>query len=105
MISLPVGLDVVPLDLKLTDSQFYELKKYGALEIAAAFGGVKPDHLNDYSKSSYANSSMQSLSFYVNTLLYNVTLYEQELNYKLLSRSELAAGMGYKFNVSMILRR
>ena len=103
MISLPVGTDVVPLDLKLTDSQFYELKKYGALEIAAAFG-VKPDHLNDYSKSSYANSSMQSLSFYVNTLLYNVTLYEQELNYKLLSRTELAAGMGYKFYVSMILR-
>ena len=53
-------------------------KKYGALSIAAAFG-VKPDHLNDYSKSSYANSSMQSLSFYINTLLYNVSLYEQEL--------------------------
>lgn len=103
MISLPVGTDVVPLDLKLTDSQFYELKKYGALAIAAAFG-VKPDHLNDYSKSSYANSSMQSLSFYINTLLYNVSLYEQELNYKLLSRAELERGMGYKFNVSMILR-
>ena len=33
-----------------------------------------------------------------------MSLYEQELNYKLLSRAELAAGMGYKFNVSMILR-
>ncbi len=103
LITLPVGFDIQTLDLKLTDSQFYELKKYGALAIAAAFG-VKPDHLNDYSKSSYANSSMQSLSFYINTLLYNVTLYEQELNRKLLRRDELMSGMGYKFNVSMILR-
>ena len=103
LITLPVGFDIQTLDLKLTDSQFYELKKYGALAIAAAFG-VKPDHLNDYSKSSYANSSMQSLSFYINTLLYNVTLYEQELNRKLLRRDEIMVGMGYKFNVSMILR-
>lgn len=103
MITLPVGFDIQTLDLKLTDSQFYELKKYNALQIAAAFG-VKPDHLNDYSKSSYANSSMQQLSFYIDTLLYIVTIYEQELNRKLLMRKELQAGMGYKFNVAVILR-
>lgn len=103
MITLPVGFDIQTLDLKLTDTQFYELKKYTALQIAGAFG-VKPNHLNDYSKSSYANSSMQQLSFYVDTLLYIVTMYEQELNRKLLMRTELMDGMGYKFNVSVILR-
>ena len=103
LISLPVGFDIQTLDLKLTDSQFYELKKYNAVQIAAAFG-IKPDTLNDYSKSSYANSSMQHLSFYVDTLLYNVSLYEQELNRKLLTAEELNSGLSFKFNVGVILR-
>lgn len=103
LITLPVGYDIQTLDLKLTDSQFYELKKYNALQIAAAFG-VKPDHLNDYTKSSYASSSMQSLSFYVNTLLYNISLYEEELNRKLLTRAEQMNGLGFKFNFWTILR-
>lgn len=103
MITLPVGYDIQTLDLKLTDSQFYELKKYNALQIAAAFG-IQPNQLNDYSKSSYANSAAQSLSFYVNTLLYNITLYEQEFNRKLLTTREQTEGLGYKFNVWTILR-
>ena len=103
MITLPIGFDLQTLDLKLTDSQFYELKKYNALQIAAAFG-VNPDHLNDYSKSSYNNSAMQNLQFYVNTLLYNVTLYEQEMNRKLLTTAEQKQGLGFKFNVWVILR-
>ena len=103
MVSLPIGTDIQALDLKLADSQFYELKKYNSLQIAAAFG-VNPDHLNDYSKSSYNNSAMQNLQFYVHTLLYNLTQYEQELNRKLLTRREQEEGMHYKFNVWNILR-
>lgn len=103
LITLPLGFDIEPLDLKLTDSQFYELKKYNALQIAAAFG-IKPNMLNDYSKSSYANSASQNLSFYVDTLLYNITLYEQELNRKLLTDAELQRGLGFKFNIKVILR-
>ena len=103
LITLPVGYDIQTLDLKLTDSQFYELKKYNSLQVAAAFG-IQPNQLNDYSKSSYANSAAQSLSFYVNTLLYNITLYEQEFNRKLLTTTEQAQGLGFKFNVWTILR-
>ena len=103
MIALPVGFDLQTLDLKLSDSQFFELQKYGALRIAAAFG-VKPNFLNDYSKSSYANSAAQNLSFYVDTLLYNVSGYEQEMNRKLLTQAEQTAGIGYKFNLWAILR-
>ena len=69
-------------ELRLEFVEIYELKKYNSLQIAAAFG-IKPNNLNDYSKSSYANSSAQNLSFYIDTLLYNITLYEQELNRKL----------------------
>ena len=103
MIALPVGFDLQTLDLKLSDSQFFELQKYGALRIAAAFG-VKPNFLNDYSKSSYANSAAQNLSFYVDTLLYNVSGYEQEMNRKLLTQAEQMVGVGYKFNLWAILR-
>lgn len=103
LITLPIGFDIQTLDLKLTDSQFFELKKYNALQIAAAFG-IKPNNLNDYSKSSYANSSSQNLSFYIDTLLYNITLYEQEMNRKLLTEREQQKGLGYKFNVWTILR-
>ncbi len=103
MFAIPFGWDVQPLTMKLTDSQFYELKKYNSLQIAAAFG-LSPDHLNDYTKSSYNNSAMQNLQFYVNTLLYNLSIYEQEMNRKLLTRKEQDAGLGYKFNVWTILR-
>lgn len=102
-IPLPFGMDITPLDLKLTDSQFYELKKYSALQIAAAFG-IKPNHLNDYEKSSYANSEMQNLTFYVDTLLYIITLYEEEFNFKMLSEDERLKGYHFEINVASILR-
>lgn len=103
ILPLPPGMDIVPLDLKLTDSQFFELKKYTALQIAAAFG-VKPNHLNDYDKSSYANSEMQNLTFYIDTLLYILTLYEEEFNIKLLTENERLKGLHFEFNVASILK-
>lgn len=103
IIPIPLGMDLVPLDLKLTDSQFYELKKYTALQIAAAFG-VKPNHLNNYDKSSYANSEMQNLTFYIDTLLYILTQWEEELDSKLLTEAELQKGYGFEFNIAKILR-
>lgn len=103
VLPVPFGWDVQPLDLKLTDSQFFELRKFTALQVAAAFG-VKPNHLNQYDKASYNNSSMQNLSFYVDTLMYNIGCYEQEMNWKLLTTAEQKRGLGFYFNVNMILR-
>ena len=103
IIPLPLGFDIVPLDLKLTDSQFYELKKFSSLQVAAAFG-IKPNHLNNYDKSSYSNSEMQNLTFYVDTLLAILTQWEEELNYKLLTNEEIEQGLSYQFNVGTILR-
>lgn len=100
---LPIGMDIIPLDLKLSDSQFFELKKYTALQIAGAFG-VKPNHLNDYDKSSYSNSEMQNLTFYVDTLLYILSLYEEEFNLKLLTEKERLSGLHFEFNVATILK-
>lgn len=103
MITLPIGFDLQTLDLKLTDSQFFELKKFSARQIAAAFG-VGTFALNDLEKSSYANAAAQQLQFYTSALLYILTGYEQELNRKLLTPAELSKGLGFKFNVAVILR-
>ena len=91
------------LDIKLTDSQFVELKKYSALQIAAAFG-IKPNQINDYEKSSYSNSEMQQLSFYVDTMLFVLKQYEEEVNYKLLSDDEVEEGLYFKMNEKVLLR-
>lgn len=103
MITLPIGFDLQKLDLTLADSQFYELKKYSAQQIAAAFG-IPTFYLNDLEKSSYSNAAMQNLQFYTSTLLYILSCYEQEMNRKILRRADIEKGLGYKFNVAMILR-
>lgn len=102
-IPIPIGMKLEPLNIKLTDSQFFELKKYSALQIAGAFG-IKPNQINDYEKSSYANSEMQNISFYIDTELYILKQYEEEINYKLLEPSEVREGKRYKFNENVILR-
>ena len=103
IIPIPVGTTLTPLNIKLADSQFVDIKKYSALQIASAFG-IKPNQIGDYEKSSYASAEAQQLSFYVDTLLYILKQYEEELNYKLLSREEIDAGYYFKFNVAVILR-
>jgi HK97 family phage portal protein len=103
IIPVPLGMKLVPLDIKLTDSQFFELKKYTALQIAAAFG-IKPNQINDYEKSSYASAEAQNLAFYVDTLLYILKQYEEEITYKILSTQMINQGYFFKFNVNVILR-
>lgn len=103
IIPIPVGTSLTPLNVKLADSQFIDIKKYSALQIASAFG-IKPNQIGDYEKSSYASAEAQQLSFYVDTLLYILKQYEEELNYKLLSREEIENEYYFKFNVAVILR-
>lgn len=103
IIPVPLGMKLVPLNIKLTDSQFFELKKYTALQIAAAFG-IKPNQINDYEKSSYASAEAQNLAFYVDTLLYPLKQYEEEITFKSLSSQLINQGYFWKFNVNVILR-
>ena len=103
VVALPVGMTLTPLSYKLSDAQFLELKKYNALQIAAAFG-VKPNQINDYEKSSYASSEAQQLAFLVDTMLYRLVQYEQEINYKVLTRQQREKGMLFKFNEKVLLR-
>lgn len=103
IIPIPLGSQLTPLNVKLGDNQFIEVKQYTALQIASAFG-IKPYQIGDYTKSSYASAEAQQLSFYVDTLLYIIKQYEEELTYKLLSSDEVSNGYHFKFNVAVILR-
>jgi HK97 family phage portal protein len=103
ILPVPLGMKLTPLDVKLTDAQFFELKKYTALQIAAAFG-VKPNQINNYDKSSYSNSEMQQLSFYVDTELFVIKQYEEEINYKILTEDEQNDGYYYKYNEKVLFR-
>lgn len=103
VVALPIGMKLEPLTYTLADAQYMELKKYSALQIAAAFG-VKPNQINDYEKSSYSNSESQQLSFLIDTMMYRLNQYEQEINYKCLTDEQREKGFVYKFNEKVLLR-
>jgi HK97 family phage portal protein len=103
IIPMPVGMTLTPLNLKLADSQFLEIKQYSALQIAAAFG-VKPYQVGDYTKSSYASAEAQQLSFLVDTLQYILKQYEEETEYKIILDADAKAGYNVKFNTGVMLR-
>jgi len=104
VVPVPKSLTLTPLEQgNLANNQYMELKKYSAQQIAAAFG-IKPTQLNDYEKSSYANAEMQQLSFLVDTMLYRIRQYEDEINYICLTHREAADGYVFKFNEKVLLR-
>jgi HK97 family phage portal protein len=103
IVPVPAGLKLTPLKMSLADSQFLELRKYSALQIAAAFG-IKPNQLNNFDKSSYSSSEMQQIAFLVDTMAYRMKAYEEEINAKVLTQEQMLDGLWYKFNEKVILR-
>jgi HK97 family phage portal protein len=86
-IPLPVGLTATTLDSKLVDAEFSVLKQANALSLAAAFG-ISPNFINDYSKSSYANSTTQQQALFQNTMQPIFKCYGEEYTRRLLIVSE-----------------
>ena len=103
IVPVPQGLKLTPLKMSLADAQFLELRKYSALQIAAAFG-IKPNQLNNFDKASYSSSEMQQLAFLVDTMSYRMKAYEEEINAKVLTQQQMLDGFWYKFNEKVILR-
>ena len=104
IIPIPLGASIQPLNVKLADNRFVEVKRCPSLQIASAFG-IKPYQIGDYTKSSYASAEAQQLSFLVDIAFIHYTKqYEEEISYKLLTDDERANGMRAKFNIAVILR-
>lgn len=100
---MPLGVQYQPLSLKLTDAQFIENTRLSIQQLTAAFG-VKLHQINDQTKTSYASASESNREFYTETLLAILTMYEQELTYKMFLPMELTEGYYTKFNADIILR-
>lgn len=103
LLPIPLGFKVTPLNIKLTDAQFLELKRFTALQIAGAMG-IKPFQINDYEKSSYNSNEQQQLNFLVDTIGPILKRYEEEINYKCLTFEDFQKGYYYKFNEKVMLR-
>lgn len=103
IIPIPIGMSLQNLDVKLTDAQFSDLKKLNANSIAGLFG-LSPTFINNYDNSSYSNSESEMLAFLINTLMYILKLYEDEISYKLLTDTKLGQGYYFKFNEGALLR-
>jgi len=100
---LPLGYQFQPISLSMADAQFIENTELTIRQIAAAFG-IKMHQLNDLERSTYSNITEQQKQFYIDTLMAILTMYEQELSYKLFLNSELDEGYYCKFNVDSIIR-
>jgi HK97 family phage portal protein len=100
---MPIGYQFQPISLSMSDAQFLENTELTIRQIATVFG-IKMHQLNDLSRATHHNVGEQQRQFYVDTLLPILTMYEQEMTYKLFLDSELDAGYYVKFNVDSILR-
>lgn len=100
---MPVGYQFVPMSLNMHDAQFLENNELTIRQIANAIG-VKMHQLNDLSRSTHTNIEQQNRDFYDSSLMARLTMYEQELTYKLFLDSEIELGIYTKFNIDAILR-
>lgn len=100
---LPIGYQFQPIGQKLVDAQFLENTQLTIRQIASVFG-VKMHQLNDLEKATHTNIAEQQREFYIDTLQSILTMYEQELVYKLFLNTEIIKGFYLKFNVDSILR-
>lgn len=100
---LPLGYQFQPIALNMADAQFLENTELTIRQIAAAFG-IKMHQLNNLERATHTNISEQQRQFYIDTLMAILTMYEQEITYKLLLNSELDEGYYCKFNADAITR-
>jgi len=100
---LPVGYQFVPIALNMHDAQFLENNQLTIRQIAAAFG-IKMHQLNDLTRATHTNVAEQQREFYQDTLQPILTMYEQELTWKLFLDEEIQNGFFFRFNVDAILR-
>lgn len=100
---LPIGYQFQPISLNMADAQFLENCKLNKREIAAIYG-VKPHQINDLERSTHSNIVEQQKEFYIETLQPIFQIYEQEMEYKLLSEHELIKNVHLEFNADSILR-
>lgn len=100
---LPISIKADLLSMKLSDAEFSVISNTNALRIAGAFG-LSPNIINDYSKSSYANSVTQQMDFYVNSLSPVLQMYKQEDTRKLIPKSIRDKGIFLEYSTKELFK-
>jgi HK97 family phage portal protein len=103
ILPVPPGYNFSTITSSMADAQFLELNKLSIQQIASAFG-IKMHQINDLSGAKFNNVTSQNEEFYRDTLQSILTMYEQELTWKLLTEREIKSGHFFEFNVDSILR-
>jgi len=100
---LPADLDFKKLSIEPEAAQFIESRKLSRSEIAGLFN-VPAHMINDLDKATFSNISEQAIQFVRHTIMPWVQNWEQELNRRIFTRSERAAGYYIKLNLGGLLR-
>lgn len=100
---LESGLTAKTLNLSPVDTKIFEVEKITRSKVAMVYN-IPPHLMGDYSDTSFNSQEQEMIEFLTLTMLPIVTAYEQELDYKLLSKEERKKGYHFKFNVDAILR-
>lgn len=100
---LESGIKASSLNLSPVDSKLFEVEKITRSKVAMVYN-IPPHLLGDYSDTSFSSQEQQMLEFLMLTMLPIVTAYEQELNRKLLTRTQRKKGYHFEFDMDAILR-
>lgn len=100
---LPADLDYKALTVSPVDAQIIEMSKLNRSMIAGIFN-VPAHMINDLEKATFSNITQQAIQFVRYTMMPWVTNWEQELNRRLFTRAERAAGYYVRFNLTGLLR-
>ncbi len=100
---LESGVTARSLNRSPVDSKLFEVEKITRSKVAMVYN-LPPHLLGDYSDTSFSSQEQQMLEFLMLTMLPIVTAYEQELDRKLLTRSQRKEGYHFRFDMEAILR-
>ena len=99
---LDFGLDYKPLAASNQDAQFVESKEVSVRDIARYFG--VPLYKLQEGKQAYGSNEQNAIEYVVGTLHPNVSQYEEERTWKLLTRTQVDLGLEIRINMMAELR-
>ncbi|MBH2952460.1 phage portal protein, partial [Serratia marcescens] len=100
---LPAELDYRALSVSPVDAQIIDMMKLNRSMIAGIFN-VPAHMINDLEKATFSNITEQAIQFVRYTIMPWVANWEQELNRRLFTRAERAAGYYVRFNLAGLMR-
>lgn len=98
------GVSITPFTIKLNEADYLNIYKNNQCIILSYFG-LSASMLNiEQSTGTYQNSESQMIHYLVNTMLYVIEHYTNELNYKLLTQDQINQGYTFAFDTTGILK-